>query len=258
MSCFLALFTVAIAAQLATQTKAQVVYGDEGFGRVVESGPHVQVLDDPSGDDFELAPTTQGGSSPSRYRKWTGVLVRFKGASTKPGAKLADHRGVVEALCDLFVISAKELAHSKKLEIRNVAGAVVEDIANEVGTNPASAEYQLRFQCARALNKAKAVSALQGLLLSSEVIAHRQVIPPTLGASITTIVNGVVTVGGLAGIDASFVGKMLTLSGSLAENDGDFEITAVVDAATVQITNANASIESDLTWSVSDDEDAQT
>jgi hypothetical protein len=261
VSCFLSLLTAAIAAQLAPQTKAKIVYGDEGFGRVVESGPHIQVLDDPTGDTFGGAPTTQGGSTPTRYRKATGVLVRIKGASSKPGATIKDHRGVVEALTDLLVITIQEVAHAPghSLDVIDITGNVVDDLTDEVGANPASAEYTLRCKVVRGLNKAKAVEALTGLVVEREIIAHRLVVAPTEGASITAVAaGGVATVGGLSGIDASYVGKTLTLTGgTVAANAGDFIITAVIDSATVQITNAAASIDSGLTWSVSDDELAQ-
>ncbi len=260
MSCFLSLLTAEIAAQLAPLTKAKIVYGDEGFGRVVESGPHIQVLDDPTGDAFGGAPTTQGGSTPTRFRKATGVLVRIKGASSKSGATLADHRGVVEALSDLFVITIQEVAHAPghSLDVVDITGNVVDDLTDEVGANPASAEYTLRCKVVRGLNKAKAVEALTGLVVEREIIAHRLVVAPTEGAEITAVAAGVATVGGLSGIDASYVGKTLTLAGgTVAANAGDFIITAVIDSATVQITNAAASIDSGLTWSVSDDELAQ-
>jgi hypothetical protein len=258
VSYFLAALTYAIAAQLTPQTKVKIVYGDEGFGRVVESGPHIQVLEDPSGDLFEVPPTIQSGSEPTRYRKWTGVLVKFKGASTKPGAKIADHRGVVEALADLFVVTLQEVAHSNKQKVQAIAGTTVDDYTDEVGTNPSSAYYQLRFQYCRALNKEKSLVALEGLLVGKAVIAHRLVVAPTPYATVTSVVTGVATVGGLSGIDASFVGKTLTLSGgSVAGNAGSFPIASVIDDATVTIANASAGVDTNLTWSVSDDEAAQ-
>lgn len=258
MSYFLADVVVALAAILAPQTNAQIVYGEEGFNRVVESGPHVQVLEDPAGDVFELAPTTQGGADPSRYRKWTGVLIKFKAESSKSGATIADHRGIVEALVDVVVVSLQELAHSHKHNVRNMAGAFIVNPFDADDLSPSTAYYELRFQYARALNVTAAVGALTGLVVGRSVIAHRLVVPPTPGASITGVTSGVATVGGLAGIDDAYVGRTLTLTGgSNAGNDGDFVITAVVDDATVQITNSNASVDTDLTWSVSDDEAAQ-
>lgn len=261
MSCFLSLFTAALAASLATQTKAKVVYGDEGFERTVETGPHVQVLDDPAGDMFGGAPTTQGGSDPTRYRKSTAVLIRIKGASSKPGATIADHRGVVEALTDLVVITMQEVAHAPghSLTVQNITGNVVDNVADEVGTNPASAEYEIRCKIVRGVNKEKSIAALSGLLVGREVIAHRMVIPTTPGAAITAFASNIATVGGLAGIDSSFVGKTLTLDGGAASgNRGDFPIATVIDDTSVTISNPNASIDSGLTWAVSDDEDAAT
>jgi hypothetical protein len=256
VSCFLKDLTDALAAQITPQTKVKVVYGDEGFGRVVESGPHVQILEDPGGDEFDKAPTTQGGATPSRFRKWTGVLVRIKGASSKPGAKLADHRGVVEAIADLVVVSVEEVAHAHSQNVRNITGTTVDDLTDDIGDNAASAYYQLRFKYARALNKAKAISALEGLVVDRSVIAHRMVIAPTDGSAITSV--SPVVVNGLAGIDPSFVGKTLTLDGGTAVgNRGDFSIDTVLDDSSVQITNANASIDTGLSWAVSDDEPAQ-
>ena len=63
---------------------------------------------------------------------------------------------------------------------------------------------------------------------------------------------------GLDGIDASFVGKTLTLAGgAAAANDGDFAIATVIDGTSVTIANPNASVDTGLVWSVSDDEPAQ-
>lgn len=258
MTYFLKSFTDDLATSLKAQTKVAVVYGDEGFARVVESGPHVQVLEDPAGDVFDKAPTTQGGTTPSRFRKQAGVLVRIRGASGKSGATLADHRGVVDALADLIAISAEEIAHSHKLDVTSMLGTTVDDQTDDVGQNPASAYYQLRFKIVRGINKAKAIEALQGAVASSSVIAHRMVIATTAGASITNVAAGVATVSGLEGLDASFVGKTLTLAGGAnAPNRGDFPIATVIDATSVTIANPNASIDSGLTWAVSDDEAAQ-
>lgn len=258
MSCVLALFTAALATAITPQTKAKFVYGDEGFGRETEEGPHVQVIDDPAGDTYEIAPTTQGGDKPSRFRKWAGVIVRIKGASSKSGATLADHRGLVEALADVLVISLPEVAHAHKLNVRSITGAVVEKQDDDLGTNPASAYYQIRFQLERPLNKKKSLEILAADI-ENGVIAHRMIVPLTEGAWISAFVGDVATISGLSGIDASFVGKTLTLAGGEAEgNRGDFPIASVIDATSVTITNANASIDTGLTWAVSEDEPAQT
>lgn len=258
MSYFLKSFQLALAAALMAQTKVQVVYGDEGFARNVETGPHVQILEDPSGDIFDKAPTTQGGESPSRFRKQVGILVKVKGASPKSGATLADHRGIVDALVDLIVIATEEIAHQHAQTIGEFSGTTVDDLSDDAGSNPSFAYYQLKFKWVRGVNKAKSIAALVGIGVDRSVIAHRMVIPPTDGAAITAKSGDTVTVGGLAGIDSSFVGKTLTLDGGASEgNRGDFPIVTVVDASNVTITNANASIDTGLSWAVSDDEPAQ-
>jgi len=254
---FLKSFTVALAAALTAQTKAQVVYGDEGFARSHESGPHVQVLEDPSGDVYAKAPTTQGGAQPSRYRKQVGILIKIKGASSKSGANLHDHRGVVDALADLIVIAVEEISHQHKQQIGDIAGTTIDDLSDEAGANPAFAYYQLKFKWVRGVNKAKALEALAASF-DTGIIAHRMVIPTTPGAAITDKTDDTITVSGLAGIDASFVGKTLTLDGGASVgNRGDFPIVTVIDDTSVTITNANASIDTGLTWAVSDDEPAQ-
>lgn len=257
MSYFLKDFAVALALALTAQTKVQVVYGDEGFARSFETGPHVQVLEDPAGDVFTKAPTTQTGVQPSRFRKQVGVLIKVKGASTKSGATLADHRGVVDALADLIVIATEEISHQYKQTIGDFAGATIDDQSDGAGANPAFASYELKFKWLRGVNKAKALTNFAASF-DNGVIAHRMVIPTTDGAAITAKVVDTVTVGGLAGIDASFVGKTLTLDGGASEgNRGDFPIVTVLDDSSVQITNANASVDTGLSWAVSDDEPAQ-
>lgn len=223
---------------------ADVIFGREGFTRDIPQRPRVHVLYDDAGDVYEPPGTVRGFGNGNTWSKWTGVFVHIMGASNVSGATEDDHKAVVEALVDAFVVTLQVIAHKNRNLVRDMKGAFLpplEDAPAEYGSR-----YELQFQYGRAVIEIPTVKTTSTAIpAQSQTTVSTTQPPSTLGsgavASVTAADGTKATIGGLTGMQASDVALVLTIAGGASSgNNGRFRITDFVDAATVKIANPSA------------------
>lgn len=221
-----------------------VVFGHEGFDRETETGPYVQILQDPAGDAYEAGTAQQGPSA--TVIKYCGVLVHFQASSSKPGATEDDHVAALELLTDAFVFNLVALSHHAKVRLRNLKSATVEV---DMQASQPTAKMTMQCQIGRGVNR-PAPQTASSAILPKMVIRARE--PSSTEPSATALASGThaaidslsgdgATLTGLGGVDAAWVGLDLVVTGAASDpNNGTFRIRSVVDATSVIAINGAA------------------
>lgn len=237
-----------------------VILGPEGFERESETGvPIIQVLHDPAGDTYEQATGTRLG----RYVKWTGVKVRFKGASPKPGATSDDHEAVVEPLVDAFITTLENGAHRYGLKLRNIRGAEFKPTGSDEDTSLAGYFYQLQLQIGRGLRETPPKQA-PGFVPKNQIVVG----PPQTTAPYAPdgadhggygtpgpVVNAQGTKGSIVAtspatlsftdagvtVTTAMLGRLCTITGcKTPANNGLFRVNGILSTTSFTVENPNA------------------
>lgn len=250
------------------QVPGEVIFGHEGFDRVIPQTPRVQVLYDEDAGDTFVPPGVVRGAPPPAVSWWkrTGCVALIQGASDADGAAEDDHKAVVELLVDYFLVAAQAIAHNNRNLVQDVKGRFVPFDAGLDGT-PGQAEfgarYELHFSFLRAVLEPPAQKIAKTNLVPAQgvLVAPQTNVAPITGnaASITAFSSPKATVGGLSGITSSVVGLAMSISGaSNPLNNGTFPITDFIDGATVKIANPAGSapdgFNGHLIWSITNAE----
>jgi len=215
-------------------------FGSEGVIREIETGPFIQVLHDPGGDQYDIGYANEGIAN--RAINYVGVFVSFRASSNEAGATDDDHVHAVMSLVDEFIKKTIIIAPSYKLRLRAMKGALIPVDPEDDSSQP-DRHYELRFQLGRGMREKPAATIAGPAKPKQRVIVSEsdKKLAAGVAAAVVAAGEGLATVTGLADVDAAWLGLTLaTVGAASSANNGKFRIHAVVDPTTVQVTNDDA------------------